>query len=81
MLTTKSVKPLYSAKQITKKTTPTLWVVFTSGSTPSKGTVYSSKLSRDQVRADYAKRNSVAIQSVRSRRVSNLSSRKLSNTK
>lgn len=79
--TKKAVKPLYKATELTKKSNGKLWVAFKSGSVPSKGMVYGSTLSRDQVRNVASKELGVKIQDVRARRVSNMSSRRLKNTK
>lgn len=79
--TKKSVKPLYKATDLTKKSNGKLWVAFKSGSTPSKGIVYSSTLSRDNVRVAASKAFEVKIQDVRARRVSNMSARPIKNSK
>lgn len=73
--TTKTVKSLYSATTLTKKSNSKLWVAFAAGKNPSTGLVYSSTLSRDTVRNAARKVLGLPIQSVRSRRVENLTSR------
>lgn len=75
----KSVKPLYNASTLTKKSNSKLWVAFASGKTPETGLVYSSTLSRDTVRNVTAKSLGLPMSSVRARRVGNMSVRKLSN--
>lgn len=78
----KTIKPLYKASELKKTSNSKLWVTFKAGTTPTKnGVVYGSTLTRDEVRNDFAKRNNVMITDVRSRRVANLTTRRLQNTK
>ncbi len=82
MSKTKTIKPLYKATELKKSAKSSqLWVTFKSGSTPTKGIVYGSTLTRDEVRCDFAKRSGCTIQEVRARRVSNIAARKLKNAK
>lgn len=66
---TKTVKPLYAATALTKNSSAKLWVVFPKDKT-SRGLVYSSTLSRDNVRTYAYKALGVEFNDVRSRRVS-----------
>lgn len=66
----KSIKPLYTSNKLTKNSKPEMWVTFRAGRM-SDGYVYSSTLTRDEVRNATAKQLGVAIQDIRSRRVSN----------
>lgn len=81
MATSKTIKPLYKATELKKTSNAKLWVTFKAGTTPSKGLVYSATLTRDQIRNDFAKRNDISMSAVRARRVSNMTSRRLKNTK
>lgn len=63
------VKALYAVSALTKKTASNLWVVFPVGNT-SKGLVYSSTVSRDNVRNSARKTfGAVSISGIRARRV------------
>ena len=71
------IKSMYNASKLTKNSSRNLWVVFPAGTSPKNdGLVYSSTLSRDSVRYAGSKRFKIAMNDVRSRRVSNISSRK-----
>jgi hypothetical protein len=74
------IKPMYNASKLTKNSSRNLWVVFPAGTSPKNdGLVYSSTLSRDKVRSLCARALNMNTQDIRSRRVSNLTTRKLTN--
>jgi len=74
------IKPLYKASKLTKNSSKDLWVAFRAGSTPkASGLVYSSTLTRDTVRNAARKVFNTDMQEVRSRRVRNMESRRLTN--
>ena len=64
----KNITSMYPATQLTKNSSRELWVTFPA-SRPSSALVFSSVLSRDQVRRKAAKELGVAFEDVRSRRV------------
>lgn len=65
----KAIKPLYPVSRLTKNSAKNLWVVFEQGNR-SNGIVYSSVMSRDNVRVAYSKMNNVHFNDTRSQRVS-----------
>lgn len=64
----KSITSMYPATQLTKNSSRELWVTFPQ-SRPNNALVFSSVLTRDQVRRKAAKELGVAFVDVRSRRV------------
>lgn len=72
--TSSNVKSLYSASKLTKNSTKNLWVVYPAGDEPKNGLVFSSTLTRDNVRNAGRKELGLYFtQDVRARRVSNMS--------
>lgn len=64
----KSIASMYPATRLTKNSSRELWVTFPSWS-PANGLVFSSTLTRDQVRRKASKELGVSFEDVRSRRV------------
>ena len=64
----KSIVSMYPASRLTKNSSRELWVTFPAYN-PNRGLVFSSTLTRDQVRRKASKELGVAFENVRSRRV------------